>query len=256
MTRRSLRLIEALWLPTLLVAAWWLATEHSTSLYFPPLSTILDAFHQLWIFDRVPTDVAPSLLRFAVGLVLGVGAGVVIGTVLGLRPRAFAACDPLLQLMRATPIIALLPLAVVLLGTGTLEKVVVIAFAATWPTLLNTIDGVRGAHPTLLDVAAVFRLTRRRVVRAVVLPAASPQIVAGIRTSIAVAVVAMVGSELVAASNGIGYFILQAQRTYDIAGMWAGMILLGLLGYGVNGLFALIERRVLRWHASERTVSR
>ena len=163
-------------------------------------------------------------------------------------PQTRRALSPTLEFIRATPVIALVPLTIVLLGTDVVQKVAIIAFACMWPTLLNTVDGVRAVDPLVRDVARSYRLGRWDSTMRVFLRSATPQIIAGMRTSVAVAVVAMVGSELFASSEGIGYFVLQSQRTYAMTDMWAGLIMLGLLGYGLNLLFALLERRTLRWH--------
>jgi ABC-type nitrate/sulfonate/bicarbonate transport system permease component len=99
-------------------------------------------------------------------------------------------------------------------------------------------------------VARAYRLTRRRRILAIVLPGASPQIMAGLRVGLQTAILLMVVSELVASTNGIGFFILQSQQQFDIANMWAGIIALGLLGYILNGAFGIVERRVLRWYVA------
>jgi ABC-type nitrate/sulfonate/bicarbonate transport system permease component len=98
----------------------------------------------------------------------------------------------------------------------------------------------------------VYGVSRRDRVWRVMLPAASPQIFAGMRTSLSLALILMVISEMVASTNGIGYFVLQSQRTFAIPEMWSGILLLGILGYVLNGAFVLIERRVLRWHRGAR----
>lgn len=131
-------------------------------------------------------------------------------------------------------------------------KVALIAFVCVWPVLLNTLDGVRGVEPTLRDTARVYGIPPRDRIRHVLLPAASPQIFAGMRTSLSLALILMVISEMVASTNGIGYFVLQSQRTFAIPEMWSGIVLLGLLGYALNAVFVAIERRVLRWHRGAR----
>lgn len=250
---RNLRLLAVeVWLPALLVLAWWFGSASSASLYFPPLSSIVERFADLWLFEQIPVHVLPSLTNLGVGLAVGLTAAVGTGVVLGLLPRVLDAVQPLLEFMRATPIIALLPLMVALLGLGMASKVAIIALGAFWPTLLNTIDGVRSVDLQVRDMARSFRVSRADLVRRIVLPAATPQIMVGIRTSVSIGVVVMVGSELFGASEGIGYFVLQAQRTYAIADMWAGLVLLGLIGYALNLLMAGVERVTLSWHRGQR----
>lgn len=247
-------LVEA-WLPVLLVAVWWVGSASSTSLYFPPLSSIVQRFRELWLFDLVPVHLVPSLRNLGIGLLVGVVVALVAGVVVGQLPRVHSALLPLMEFMRATPIIALLPLVFALLGLGMTAKVALIALGAFWPTFLNTVDGVRSVDPEVREVARAYRLSRADVAWRVVLPSAMPQAVVGFRTSVSVAVVVVVGSEMFGASAGIGYFVLQAQRTYAIADMWAGIILLGLLGYVLNLLSAGVERWVLSWHRGQRAVA-
>jgi len=250
---RHLRnLVVEAWLPVVLVVGWWLVSASSTSLFFPPLSRILTRFRQLWFFERIPTDVAPSLRNYVVGLLIGAALGIAVGAVLGFVPWLWRALRPLFELLRATPVIALFPLAIILLGTGDGEKVTLIGFACFWPVLLATVDGVRGVDPAKLDVSHSFRLGRAMTLWRVVLPAAAPQVAGGIRTATSVGLVTMLGSELYAADRGIGYFVLQSQREFSIVDMWAGLLLLGMLGYLVNLLVGIAEHRLLSWHRSMR----
>ena len=139
-----------------------------------------------------------------------------------------------------------------MIGVGNSMKVFIIAFVCIWPVLLNVIDGVTGVDPTLRETARAYRIARRDYVRHVMLPAASPQIFAGLRVSLSLALIMMVVSEMVASTNGIGYFVLQSQRTFAIPEMWSGILLLGILGYGLNALLTLLERRALGWHRGAR----
>ncbi|WP_158673538.1 ABC transporter permease [Bosea sp. FBZP-16] len=238
-----------LWLPALLVLLWWLSSRGSTSLYFPPLAQILDRFASDWLFARVGSDLLPSLRNLAAGFAIGAGLGVALGVALGLSPLARLAL-PLLEVMRAVPVIALIPLVIMLMGTGDGEKIAIIAFGTLWPVLLNTTEGVRMIDPTLRDATATMGLRKRDTLMRVVLPAASPQIFAGLRLAVSIALVATVGSELFASTRGIGYVILSATQGWDMPQMWAALIMLGIIGYALNGLMSLAERRALGWHHS------
>jgi ABC-type nitrate/sulfonate/bicarbonate transport system permease component len=132
-------------------------------------------------------------------------------------------------------------------------KVLVIVFGCVWPILLSTAQGVRSIDPTLRDTARSYRLTLRSRIFHLILPGASPQIAAGARQALSVGLVLMVISEMFAASNGIGYSIIQFQRNYDIPQMWTGIVLLGLIGVGLAFLYRMVESRWLSWyHASLR----
>jgi ABC-type nitrate/sulfonate/bicarbonate transport system permease component len=174
---------------------------------------------------------------------------------LGMSPLVRRVASPIVEFLRAIPAPALLPFALLVLGVGNSSKIFVIAFVCLWPILLNAIDGVSGVDPTLVDTGRVYRIPARDRLTRVVLPAAAPQIFAGMRTSLSLALILMVISEMVASSNGIGYFVLQSQRSFAIPEMWSGIILLGILGYLFNAVFLLLERRALAWHRGARAGS-
>ena len=242
------KILWEIWLPLLLIVVWWVGSANSTSFYFPPLSVIASEFNDLWVFEKVPTEIFPSLGRLFLGFGIAVLVGVSLGLLLGTVDWLERAVRPLIEFLRATPGIALLPIMMLILGLGTSMKVAIIALVTTWPILLNTIDGVRSVEPVLRDVARSYRLSTGHRLRYIVLPTAGPQIFAGARTALAIGVVAMVISEMVGTPGGIGYFILNSQREFNIAAMWTGIIALGILGYLLNKLFGLVENRVLRWH--------
>lgn len=252
MNSRAGRLLLRAVAPVVLLATWWFASAGSTSIYFPPLATILERFRELWLFELVPQHVVPSLQTIGLGLGISILLGVALGVALGLNGYVATAVGPVLQFMRYLPAVALLPLAIQLVGIGPEMRVVVIVLGALWPVLLNTIDGVRSIHPAVVDVARSNRIRTVDWIFRMVIPSASPQIFAGIRASLAVSVILMFASELLGASRGIGYFILEAQRQFSLPEMWSGMLLLGLIGYFLNVLFMLVEHRVLGWHRSSR----
>ena len=235
--------------PALIVAGLWL------SFYFPPLPEIWSAFRENWLFARIGSDVVPSLMRMLVGFGLAGIIGISFGVVLGLSDLAHRASLPIVEFLRSIPPPMLIPFGLVVIGVGDAMKIFVVLFVCIWPILLSTIQGVSSVDPTLLDTARMYRIGRRDRLFRLLLPAASPQIIAGLRTSLALALIMMVVSEMVASTNGIGYFVVQSQRNFAIADMWAGIILLGLLGYVLNLLFILVERRALAWHRGVRALA-
>jgi ABC-type nitrate/sulfonate/bicarbonate transport system permease component len=238
--------------PIALLALWAVWSASSDTFYFPPLTDILQTFNDTWVFERVGSDVLPSLQRLFLGYAIAVVVAVAVGIPLGLSQTARRAASPIVEFLRAIPPPALLPFAIVVLGVGNSGKVFLIAFVCVWPVLLNTIDGVTGIDPTLRETARVYGVGGRERLLRIVLPAASPQIFAGMRTSLSLALILMVISEMVASTNGIGFFVLQSQRSFAIPEMWSGILLLGLLGYTLNLIFVLVERRVLAWHRGAR----
>ena len=162
--------------------------------------------------------------------------------------------DPVVQFLRAIPPPALLPPFIVLLGIGDLMKVALIGFGVVWPIVINTADGVASVEPGHRETARAYRIGPVDQLTRIVLPSAAPKIFAGLRVSLSIAVILMVISEVVATVNGIGFELVQAQRTFRSLDVWATIVLLGIIGYALNGLLGLVERRVLRWHphAAER----
>jgi ABC-type nitrate/sulfonate/bicarbonate transport system permease component len=146
----------------------------------------------------------------------------------------------------------MLPFTVVVLGIGNDSKVAVIAIGSVWPVLLNTIDGIRGVDPQMLDMARSFGIGRRAQVTRVMLPSAGPQVAVGMRTALSVALILMIISEMQGSTNGLGFQVLNAQRSFDTAGTYAGVIVIGVVGLIVNLGFLVVESRVLRWHRGAR----
>jgi ABC-type nitrate/sulfonate/bicarbonate transport system permease component len=242
--------------PLALLAFWQLWTVHAHDPHFPRLSTILTEFRELWLFAQFGTEVVPSLVRIAAGFGIAVVLGVAIGVPLGLSRRARSIAMPHIEYWRAMPPPALLPISIVLLhDIGDRQKITFIAFFCLFPVLLNTIDGVRAIEPTLIDTARSYGVPWHERIRRLVLPAALPQIVAGMRTSLSLAVIVMVLAEYFSSTNGVGYVLLNSKNTFQMAPMWAAIVLIGLIGYLLNVLFLLAERRVLAWHRGWRAVA-
>lgn len=239
-------------LPAGLLLGYGVWSAQADNFYFPALTEIGSTFADTWLFERVPVDLVPSVSRLAAGYGLAVVVGVAAGIALGLSRRARLTAEPVVEFLRALPAPALIPFALLLFGTGTSSKVFIIALGTVWPILLNTIDGVRGLESQQLDMARSYRIPSRSVLLHIILPAASPRIFAGMRTSLSIGIILMVISEMVASDNGLGYFILESQRGFEIAEMWTGIVVIGLLGFTLNWLFLRVEARVLFWHRGAR----
>jgi ABC-type nitrate/sulfonate/bicarbonate transport system permease component len=256
MSRRTVLIGVEIVTPLVLLAILWVWTANAQSYYFPPLADVLQAFADTWVFERFTQDVVPSLTRLGIGYAIAVVVGISVGVVLGQRPALRRMATPIIEFLRAIPAPALIPFAILVLGVENDSKIFLIAVVCVFPILLNTMDGVAGVEPTLLDTTSVYRIGPLDRLRYVVLPAAAPQIFAGMRTSLSLSLILMVISEMVASTNGIGYFILQAQRSFAITEMWSGILLLGVLGYGLNAIFTVVERKILAWHIGARAGAR
>jgi ABC-type nitrate/sulfonate/bicarbonate transport system permease component len=249
------RVVSALALPIVLLTTWWFISAHSTNFQFPPLAKILTAFQDTWTPDRLRSDVAPSLVRLGLGyglaLVFGIGIGVLIGLLPGLR----AFCEPVLEFMRAIPPPVLVPIIMLVAGIGDAMKVIVIASGCVWPVLLNTVEGVRGRDEVLADTCRVYGIGGTLRIRHLILRAASPQILTGARQALSIAIILMVISELFAAQNGLGFTVMQFSRGFQIPEMWSGVLLLGLIGVVLALAYHLVERWLLRWYHGQRAAS-
>jgi ABC-type nitrate/sulfonate/bicarbonate transport system permease component len=235
-------------LPSTLIAIWWFASAGSTSFFFPPLSEVMGAFGPTWFEGGIAQHLIPSLARLTGGYTIALIIGIASGVALGLSPNLRAFSEPVLDFFRAIPPPVMVPILMLFLGIGDTMKVWVIALGALWPIMLNTIAGVRGVDEVLLDTARVYGIRRMTHLRTLILRGASPQIVAGARQALSIAIILMVISEMFAANNGLGFTIVQFQRSFAMPEMWSGIILIGLVGVGLAFLFQLVERSLLFWH--------
>jgi len=252
--RMAGRALAGVWLFAVLVGLWWLLTEHSTSPYFPPLSQIVSELWKVWVFHGIRVDLVPSLVHLVVGYALAGILGIALGVLFWRVRVAKQSLSPIVYFLYVLPAPVLLPAFIVLFGIGSAMKIAIIAFASIWPVLFNTIDGMESVDSVKLDTARSLGLSRGETLRSVVLPGASPQIAAGLRNSLQVAILLMVVSEMVASTSGIGYFILNAQQSFESVDMWTGIIVLGVVGSALNLIFVTVERGVLRWYYGERAL--
>jgi ABC-type nitrate/sulfonate/bicarbonate transport system permease component len=250
------RVLLATGLPIALLALWWVASADSQSFYLPPLRQILEAFADVWLGPRLIDDVLPSLARLLAGLAVAAVAGVALGVVVGASPRLRAALEPVLEFLRAIPPPVLVPIFILVAGIGTTMKVLVIVSGCLWPILLNTVEGVRARDEVLEDTCRAYGIRGAARLRHLVLRAASPQIVTGLRQALAIGIILMVISEMFAASSGLGFTIIQFQRGFAIPEMWSGILLLGLLGVVLSLGFRGLERWVLGWYHGLRRAQR
>jgi ABC-type nitrate/sulfonate/bicarbonate transport system permease component len=243
-------------LPAVILTAWWFATANSTSFFNPPLADILGTFGPTWFGtgeqdladSRLVRDVLPSVGRLFAGLTVAVVLGILAGVAIGLSRGLRAFAEPVLEFFRAIPPPIMVPVLVLFFGIDTTMKVVVIAFGTLWPILLNTVEGVRGLDPVLRDTARAYRLGRLALLTKLILPGAAPQIVTGARQGLSIGIILMVISEMFAAKDGLGFSIVQFQRSFAVPEMWSGVILLGLLGLLLAQIFRIVTDRILAWY--------
>ena len=241
-----MKVIRVIALPVLLVLGWWAVS--GTSFYVPSPDRVARAFAATWFSPRLFDDVLPSVARLLAGYVLAALLGVGLGVPIGLSPRLRATLEPVLEFFRAVPPPVLVPLIMVLAGIDTPMKVLVIVSGCVWPILLNTVEGVRALDEVLADTCRMYGVRGAARLRRFVLRGASPQIMAGLRQSLSIGIILMVISEMFASSSGLGFTIVLFQRQFQIAEMWSGILLLGLIGLALSLVFRRLERWVLSWY--------
>lgn len=230
--------------------AWeaWALWRADLAAHFPPASQVLTALAGMLASGELSGHIAATMRRFAEGYALAAVLAVSAGVCLGLWRRLYNAFEPLIELLRPMPSPATIPIAILFLGIGDEMKVAVTAYACAWPILLNTIDGVRSVDRVLFATAATFRLSPWARFWKVVLPAAAPQIVTGLRVSLAIALILVTTAEMVVSNDGLGYYVLDSQRTFRMPQMYAAVVALGIIGYALNRLFLAVDAWAMAWH--------
>jgi len=236
-----------------LLALWQAASRNQ---WIDPLTmpAITDIFRSWLTAARDHSllgDLGSTLVRIAWGFGLSVLVGVPVGIAMGSIRFLYVLLEPITELVRPIPSSAYIPVAILFLGIDDEMKVFVIFLASFFPILLNTYSGVRSVDPVLLDTGRTFQIAWLDCVWSIILPAAMPHILTGMRISLGICLVVSVVAEMIAGSSGIGYFILDMQRTFRVPEMFAGIFTLGLVGFLINFAFLKIEHRVLHWRGSD-----
>ena len=240
-----------------LLAIWQVVTMASDWVFFPPPLKILVRLYENWFSGPMSSgfvtpefwaDVVPSIGRALAGLAIAIVVGIALGVIAGQWASAAAYIDPPVNFMRSLPKPAIVPIFLLVLGASDSMRIGLIAFGCIWPILLNTMQGVRSVDLAYRETATAFHIPTLVTFFRVILPAASPKIAAGIRVSLSLALILMVLSEWMLAMNGLGYFLISAQRKFQVLDLWSSIVLLGLIGYALNVAFLAVERRLLGWH--------
>jgi ABC-type nitrate/sulfonate/bicarbonate transport system permease component len=223
---------------------------------FPSMTSTAAALWRLLAAATLWAAVRDTLLGWVIGLLLGGASAVIVGSVLGLNRFAYRSAIPVIEFFKTIPVIAILPIALLLLGPTLKMKYVLVAFAVFWPLTIQVIYGVRSIDPVVLDTATALQVRGVRRFFQVILPSTAPFLATGLRVSAAVALIVDIVAELIGGGSGVGLQILTAENSgptaYPI--MYAYVLVAGLLGVLLAGSFALAERRFLHWHESQRNM--
>ncbi|WP_448003706.1 ABC transporter permease [Agromyces bauzanensis] len=254
---KALKAISAaLALPIVIVLVWWLGTMNETNPFVPKPGQMVTDLFTVWVGPLMAEQVVPSLYRLAVGLGAAIVVGITLGLLIGASRLARALTSPAFEFIRAVPPPVLLPVLLLIMGIDDRSKIFLIFLGCLWPILLNTIDGVRSVDPVLADTTRTYGMHGWARFRWFVFPAALPRIMTGIRLALPISIILMVVSEMYAALDGLGYRIMLFKQTFQMGPMWAGILIIGLIGILMAGLFRLVERRVLAWYYGQREMEK
>ena len=228
---------------------WGTRVGFISALTLPKPSDVFTTLVELWQSGLFFKHMGPSLTRLAVGAALGASLGVGVGILIGLFSYIRAGLVPVMAAIFPIPKIALLPLFVIWFGIDEGSKYALIAFGTFTPTVVATYGAVDNVDRSLIRMGQSFGLSWLSIVRKIVLPGAMPGILSGLRISLAIAIILLVAAEMLGAQYGIGAYILEAGSLYDLERLFAGVVILSLLGVLTSGAIGMIERRVLGWRS-------
>ena len=229
------------------IAEWGTRSGWISALTLPRPSDVLVAFRDLHVSGLLYEHLSISLSRLAVGAALGVSVGIGTGVLIGLFSYVRAGLVPLVAAIFPIPKIALLPLFVIWFGIDEGSKYALIALGVFTPMVVATYGAVDNVDRTLIRMAQSFGLSWLSIVRKIVLPGAMPGILSGLRISLAIAIILLVAAEMLGAEYGIGAYVLEAGSLYDLDRLFAGVVILSVLGVLVSATISLLERHLLRW---------
>ena len=222
----------------------------STKVFLPPLHEVLAAWARLFEAGTIQGHITASLTRSVAGFGAALVAGVALGLLIAWYGRLNSVLNPLLELFRNTAALALLPVFTLLLGIGEESKISIVAYAAFFPVLLNTIAGVKTVDPLLIRAARSLGLGSFRLFQKVILPSAVPTIFTVIRMAGTASILVLIAAEMVGAKAGLGYLIVNSQMSFLIPDMYAGILTVSVLGLAVNALLVALERHFSRWRTA------
>ena len=230
-------------------SAWELATrfEILNPFYFPPFSKIVAKGVELFANGTIWQHMWFSLTNFAVGFTIAVMLGVVVGVPMGWYKNVCKTFDPLLSGIYATPLIALLPLIIMLFGLGSLSKIIMTILAAVFPIFINTMVGIANTDHRFITMARAFGAKDSQIFLKVSVPGSLPYIVAGMRVALGRALVYIVVAEQYGAATGLGYLSSVAAQRFQMAAMFVPIVIIAGLGAGLNETLKIIEQRLEKW---------
>jgi ABC-type nitrate/sulfonate/bicarbonate transport system permease component len=225
---------------------WQFGAVHIGFQAVASVTASVSALRLYFTHETIVRDLLPSLERLVVGFGLSAVGGIVLGAMLGYWRPFEAWLRPLIDFLRAIPPPLIIPVAIPFLGLGSSLVEVSIVFGAIWPVLINTTDGVMRVDEGFIEIARVSKLRPWQILLRVSLPAAMPLIFAGLRIALMTSLIIMILSEMLAGNSGIGYLILSGQQTLQINLTYAGLLLVAILGWALDGAMLSLESVFLK----------
>ncbi|MFC4102388.1 ABC transporter permease [Paenibacillus xanthanilyticus] len=239
-------------LPILLVSVWQVLSGTgtiSTQLFSSP-ALILKQYWDLTLSGELPHHLRISIVRALLGFLLGGSLGLLLGLLVGMYRKFEETVNPTVQMLRTVPLLAITPLFILWFGFGELSKVLLISLGAFFPLYVNTFLGVRNVDAKLFDVARVLEFSRFSQMIRLVLPAALPNVLLGIRLSLTIAWLCLVTAELLGADTGVGFMIQDARAFMQTDIVFVGITIFAIVGKLSDSLVQFLEKRLLRWQDS------
>jgi sulfonate transport system permease protein len=239
------------WAVPLVLLILWEASSRAgliSQQVLPSPGAVAATAWRLVLSGELPKHLGASLLRAIAGFAIGGGIGFVLGVLVGFSRLAEALLDRPIQMIRAIPFLALLPLVIVWFGVDESGKIFLVSLAVLFPIYINTVLGIRQVDPKLLELARVQGLSRLETVRRIILPGAMPSILTGVRYALATAWLALVIAETLATTRGIGFLAMDAREFLQTNVIVLTILIYAVIGVGADSLARLLERRLLAWH--------
>jgi ABC-type nitrate/sulfonate/bicarbonate transport system permease component len=245
-TRWLLRLLS----PASILLLWELASRSGflNTLLFPPPSKAIADLATLIASGYLTKAVYASLFRVVCGFVIAVTVGVALGATMARIRLVNELLDPLVELLRPISPLALFPLAILWFGIGDGSKIFIIALAASFPVILNTFAGVRSIDANLFRASRSLGASELEMFTRIVLPGSLPHIFTGVRLAWGISLIVIIAAEMVGATVGLGYMVLEAQQTFRTERVFAGIFVIGLIGFATDLGFRRLRRFLLPWY--------
>ncbi len=233
----------------LIIILWEIYSRYSIkSIFLPSFSTVISQFVESLTEKEYLFHVLFTLLRTLSGFIVACLIMLPMGILFGRNRNLYSYFEKIIEFLRPMPSAAVIPIAILFLGIEDNMKIFIICFGSSWPILINTIDGVKSVEPMYIKTGIVYNFSNFKIFTRIIIPASLPVIFTGFRISIAIALILAITVEMIVGGNGLGYYILDAERSFKFSEMYSGIFTVGIIGYFINYTIVKIEDYFLYWH--------